>query len=217
MSKPNRRYFIKAGLLSGLLAPLAYITNATSAQRLHTPRETAGPFYPIIPQQDKDFDLTRIDGRSDTAKGQIIIVEGNVVDIDGKVVEGVTVELWQANGAGRYSHPHDSNPAPLDPNFQGWAIARSSSQGGFRFKTIMPGAYPVSARWVRPPHIHYKISKRGYVELTTQMYFLDHPLNKIDALIQRKTKDEQMLMMAKKSMSKNNVNVYQYQIVLEKA
>ena len=81
----------------------------------------------------------------------------------------------------------------------------------------MPSAYPVLANWVRPPHIHYKISKHGYVELTTQMYFLDHPLNKIDAFIQRKTKVEQMLMMAKKSTSKNNVNVYQYKIVLEKA
>lgn len=217
MSKKNRRYFIKAGLLSGLLAPLAYIDNAVSAVLPKTPRETAGPFYPIVPQQDKDFDLTHIDGSSDVAKGQVIIVEGRVFDVEGKALAGVTVELWQANEAGRYSHPHDTNPAPLDPNFQGWAIAQSGRQGDFRFKTIMPGAYPVSANWIRPPHIHYKISKRGYVELTTQMYFLDHPLNKIDALIQRKTNDEKMLMMSKKSTSQNNVSVYLYQIVLEEA
>jgi protocatechuate 3,4-dioxygenase beta subunit len=80
----------------------------------------------------------------------------------------------------------------------------------------MPGAYAVSANWLRPPHIHYKISKRGYQQLTTQMYFLHHPLNNSDALIQRKLSDEQLLMMAKKSMTKDNVDVYQYQIVLKK-
>jgi protocatechuate 3,4-dioxygenase beta subunit len=216
MNKKTRRDFIKIGLLTSLLAPLTYIANAVSAILTQTPRETAGPFYPIISQQDKDFDLTRIEGNSDSAKGEVIIIEGSVVDTEGKAIKDVSVELWQANNAERYSHPYDSNPVPLDPNFQGWAIAFSGQEGGFRFKTIMSGAYAVSANWLRPPHIHYKISKRGYKNLTSQMYFLHHPLNDIDALIQRKSSDEQLLMMAKKSMIKDNVDVYQYQIVLEK-
>jgi protocatechuate 3,4-dioxygenase beta subunit len=217
MNKANRRYFIKAGLISVLLVPIAFITNAIGARRASTPSESAGPFYPISAQQDKDFDLTHVAGSSELARGQVIIVEGRVVDTKGKAIADVAVEIWQANDAGRYAHPRDTNPAALDPNFQGWATARSGNQGGFRFKTIMPGAYSVSANWQRPPHIHYKIFKRGYVELTTQMYFLNHPLNKTDALIARKSSAAQRLMMATKSTPKNNINVYQYQIVLAKA
>ena len=217
MSKTSRRYFIKAGLISALLMPIAFLTNAIGARRASTPRESAGPFYPISAQQDKDFDLTHVAGSSELARGQVIIVEGRVVDTKGKAISDVALEIWQANDVGRYAHPRDTNPAALDPNFQGWATARSGNQGDFRFKTIMPGAYSVSANWQRPPHIHYKIFKRGYVELTTQMYFLNHPLNKADALIARKSSAAQRLMMATKSTPKNNINVYQYQIVLAKA
>jgi protocatechuate 3,4-dioxygenase beta subunit len=216
MNKTNRRYFIKVGLISALLVPITFITNAISAVRLSTPRESAGPFYPITAQQDKDFDLTHVAGSSELARGQVIIVEGSVADTEGKAIADVAVEIWQANDAGRYAHLRDTNPAALDLNFQGWAIVRSGKQGGFRFKTIMPGAYSVSASWQRPPHIHYKVTKPGYVALTTQMYFLNHPLNKIDALITRKSSAAQRLMMAIQSTPKNNINVYQYQIVLAK-
>ncbi len=215
MKQPDRRNFIKMGLLSGALAPL--YSGANNTEQAKTPAETAGPFYPITPQKDKDFDLTHIEGKTSPAAGELIFIEGVVVDTAGTPIEDVTVELWQANAAGRYAHPHDTNPAPLDPNFQGWAIARSGKQGGFRFKTIMPGAYPVSGSWSRPPHIHYKISKRGYIELTTQMYFQGHPLNQKDRLINRKTENEQKLMEAKKVSKARAMDTYQYQIVLEKA
>ncbi len=220
MKQPERRNFIKMGLLSSALVPLssgAKYVYAENREQLVTPKETAGPFYPITPQKDKDFDLTRIEGKTVLATGEAIFVEGSVVNTAGEPIEDVTVELWQANAAGRYAHPHDTNPAPLDPNFQGWAIARSGQQGEFRFKTIMPGAYAVSSSWSRPPHIHYKISKRGYVELTTQMYFQGHPLNQKDLLINRKTESEQRLMIAKKVSGEGGIDTYQYQIVLEKA
>jgi protocatechuate 3,4-dioxygenase beta subunit len=217
MKTGNRRYFIKAGLLSALLLPITFITRATGAWRASTPRESAGPFYPIADQQDNDSDLTRVVGSSNVARGQIIIVEGFVVDNEGRALADVAVEIWQANDAGRYAHPSDTNPAALDPNFQGWALTRSDKHGGFRFKTIMPGAYSVAANWQRPPHIHYKIFKRGYAALTTQMYFLNHPLNKTDALIARQSSATQRLMMASQSAPKDHLDVYEYQIVLAKA
>lgn len=127
----------------------------------------------------------------------------------------MTVDVWQANAAGRYSHPHDPNPAPLDPSFQGWAIVPSGKDGDFRFKTVIPGAYPAEDDWVRPPHIHFKLSKRGYVELTTQMYFPDQELNDVDRLLQSKSPAEQELMIAKPSASEPDI--LRYQIVIEKA
>lgn len=211
MDETNRRTFIKSGVVGGALSLFSSSTYASSP----TPREIKGPFYPVFAQKDKDFDLTRIEGKQGVAKGKMIIIQGQVLDTDGKQVEDATVDLWQANAAGRYRHPHDSNEAPLDPNFQGWAIVPSGKDGKFRFKTVYPGSYPASGTWNRPPHIHYKISKKGYFELITQMYFPEHKLNGPDLLLKRKSKDERKLMIA--SMVQDDPEIYEYNIVLQKA
>jgi len=181
-----------------------------------TPAEVEGPFYPIFPQKDKDFDLTHVEGKPGMAKGKVIWIEGLVVDAVGAPLEDVSVDIWHANAAGRYRHPRDKNiAAPVDPNFQGWAIVQTGKAGQFRFKTIMPGPYPASKEWMRPPHIHFKVSKRGYHVLTTQMYFPGHPLNDTDLLLQQKAPNQQKFMIA--SRISLNPETYRYQIVLQSA
>ena len=215
MSDASRRTFIKAGMVGGLAAALSKLTRAAdSTVHLPTPTEIEGPFYPITPQKDKDFDLTRIEGRSGIAQGRKIFIEGQVLDTDGQPVENATVDLWQANAAGRYRHPYDSNPAPVDPNFQGWAIVQSGRQGRFHFKTVLPGAYPASGNWMRPPHIHFRVSKRGYLELVTQMYFEGQELNRSDLLLMRKSEMERQSMVARRI--KDEPETYRYTIVLQK-
>ena len=159
--------------------------------------------------------MTTIKGKPGRAEGTTIIIQGQVQDTQGMPVENATIELWQANAAGRYRHPHETNTAPLDPNFQGWAIIPSGKNGQFRFITIYPGSYPASRTWIRPPHIHFKVSKRGYIEITTQMYFPGHKLNNSDRLLQRKSKEERELMIAHKVQ--DNPEIYEYNIVLQKA
>ena len=214
MSDASRRTFIKAGMVGGLAAALSKLTRAANSTYLPTPTEIEGPFYPITPQKDKDFDLTRIEGRSGIAQGRKIFIEGQVLDTDGQPVENATVDLWQANAAGRYRHPYDSNPAPVDPNFQGWAIVQSGRQGRFHFKTVLPGAYPASGKWMRPPHIHFRVSKRGYLELVTQMYFEGQELNRSDLLLMRKSEMERQSMVARRI--KDEPETYRYTIVLQK-
>jgi len=148
-----------------------------------TPSQTEGPFYPKHEQADKDLDLTLINGHDERAEGEIIYVSGQVLDDRYKPVPGALVDVWQANKNGRYHHEDDPNPAPLDVNFQGWGQIRADDQGHYSFKTIFPGAYPVDEEWSRPPHIHFKVSKRGYHELTTQMYFDGNELNEKDRLL----------------------------------
>lgn len=178
------------------------LVSKESLAKAITPSEVEGPFYPVTPHKDKDFDLTQVKGKDGVAKGDVVYIQGRVVDQKGQPIEGVTVDIWQANADGRYRHPHDTNTAPLDPNFQGWAIVQSGKAGSFNFKTIVPGAYPVNKDWMRPPHIHFKVSKRGYTELTTQMYFPDHELNTVDLLMKEKSASDQALMIAKKISDK---------------
>lgn len=211
MDKTDRRTFIKQGIAVGTLGMFASPVSAAKP----TPTETAGPFYPVLAQKDKDFDLTRIEGKQGVAKGKIITIQGQVLDTHNNPVEDATIDIWQANAAGRYRHPHDSNPSPLDPNFQGWAIVPSGKDGSFRFITVYPGSYPASSTWTRPPHIHFKVSKKGYIEITTQMYFPGHNLNDADLLLIRKNESERKLMIAKKVQDKPEI--YQYNIVLQKA
>lgn len=176
--KINRRNMM-AGLAAGALA-----VPAVAAAARPTPANPEGPFYPVHEQLDKDTDLTLIAGHEERAKGDVIRVTGQVVDEAGKPVEGVLVDIWQANAAGRYQHEQDPATAPLDPNFQGWGMVRTDEDGRFSFLTIKPGAYAVSGDWSRPPHIHFKVARRGYHELTTQMYFDGEPLNDTDRLLQ---------------------------------
>ena len=204
MTDTKRRAFLKKSLIGGVAVGISPSLLAGQP----TPNETAGPFYPITPQKDQDFDLTQIEGRSQAALGEVVHIKGRVIDTEGNPIEDATVDIWQANAAGRYNHPHDTNPAPVDPSFQGWAIVQSGKNGEFKFKTIVPGPYPVSEDWTRPPHIHFKVSKAGYDEVVTQMYFPDHELNLLDNLLQRKTPAEQEMMIAKRDAEKSHGLTY---------
>lgn len=173
----TRRDALRAGLGLLVLAPLAGL-------RAQTPAQVEGPFFPARNQADKDSDMTRIDGHPGRARGEVVELRGRVLDDAGLPVAGAIVDIWQANASGRYAHEGDTNPAPLDPDFQGWARLVTDADGGYAVRTIIPGAYPVEAGWTRPPHIHFKVARRGFHELVTQMYFAGNPLNDVDRLLQ---------------------------------
>jgi len=221
----GRRHLLRVGALFGigLTGCRGGEPGAETIEEIApTPAEIEGPFYPVIAQKDRDFDLTRIEGRDATAEGTVIEVAGQVVGTDVRPIADATVELWQANAAGRYRHPNDPSDAPLDPNFQGWAVVPSGDEGGFRFRTVFPGTYPAGRGWTRPPHLHFKVAKRGYVELVTQMYFPDHELNDVDRLLQRKPADERPLMIATRVAADEDAaedapERYRYRIVIEEA
>src|SRR5438270_945264 len=151
----------------------------TALQR--TPDQILGPFYPLkeLPQT---ADLTRVPGRPGRADGQVINVMGQVLNLAAQAVRDAKVDVWQANTHGRYTHPSDPNPAPLDPNFEGSAILTTDAQGRYRFKTIKPAAYPAGPDRMRPAHIHFQVSGRQD-KIVTQMYFEGDPYNKTDPFL----------------------------------
>jgi protocatechuate 3,4-dioxygenase beta subunit len=179
----RRQVLGMAAVAAGGLALSDRIGIALAQTMKRTPGEILGPFYPVIQRADQGADLTIVPGKSGRAMGQVIHVMGRVFNAEGQPVRGARVELWQANAQGRYTHPSDTNPAPLDPNFEGFAVQNSDGEGRYRFKTIKPGAYPATGTWMRPPHLHFEIT--GKVNrVITQMYFPGEPLNDKDILLQ---------------------------------
>ena len=160
----------------------ALSTRRAAAEGLaRTPQQILGPFYPLT-EFPQTADLTQIAGRPGRAQGQILNVMGRVLNLAGEPVRNATIEVWQANAAGRYTHPSDPNPAPLDPNFDGSAVLTTDPEGRYRFKTIKPAAYPAGPNLIRPAHIHFQVSGRQD-RLVTQMYFDGDPYNATDPFL----------------------------------
>jgi len=151
-----------------------------------TTEQVLGPFYPVRQPADQDADLTVIAGKEGRALGKVLYVSGRVINVRGEPVVNAELEIWQANAVGRYTHPADDNTAPVDPNFEGYARIRTGPDGGYSFKTVKPGAYPVTPvpGWTRPPHVHFDVKGRAS-RLVTQMYFEGEPLNDKDLYFQR--------------------------------
>ena len=102
-----------------------------------------------------------------------------MLDEDGNPLAGALIEVWQANASGRYAHLSDQHQAPLDPNFSGAGRCLTDAEGGYRFITIKPGAYPWRNHpnaW-RPAHVHFSVFSPAFTQrLITQMYFPGDPL-----------------------------------------
>jgi protocatechuate 3,4-dioxygenase alpha subunit len=126
---------------------------------------TLGPFFP------REFgegasDLTRLDGRQ--AEGEAIEVAGRVVQGDGRPVDNLILEIWQADAKGRYDNPE----------FLGWGRAATNAQGEYRFRTVLPGA-PAG----RAPHINFCLLYSGLMrQLQTVMFFSDAKDPVLDAV-----------------------------------
>ncbi|MEO7271665.1 MAG: protocatechuate 3,4-dioxygenase subunit beta [Vicinamibacterales bacterium] len=149
----------------------------------HSLSELTGPAYPYGRIDVADSDLTR--QHAGEPLGERVIVEGRVLDEDGRPVRQTLVEIWQANAAGRYQHRIDQHAAPLDPNFSGGGRTITDDEGRYRFVTIRPGAYPWKNHhnaW-RPAHIHFSLFGTNFLtRLITQMYFPGDPLLPLDPI-----------------------------------
>jgi protocatechuate 3,4-dioxygenase beta subunit len=181
-----------AGSGFGVFTKLA----AAEAALPRTPDQILGPFYPVA-ELPQTADLTRAAGRSGRAAGQVLNVMGRVLNMAGEPVRNAKVEVWQANSHGRYTHPSDPNPAPLDPNFEGAAVLTTDTEGRYRFKTIKPAAYPAGPSRMRPAHIHFMVSGRQD-KIVTQMYFADDPHNKTDPFLNSVGGPERQDLLVKK-------------------
>jgi protocatechuate 3,4-dioxygenase beta subunit len=108
-------------------------------------------------------------------------------------VAGARVEIWQTNAHGRYDHPHDTNTAPLDPYFAGFAAATTDAGGHYAFKTIRPAPYPTGPERMRPAHIHFSVTAENE-QLVTQMYFAGDAWNDRDTWLNSARRKEALIV-----------------------
>lgn len=189
--RPNNRSLLERRLLVAGLAGAAALPWARSqAQRASaaTPAQTLGPFYPRNAAErpgETDADLLKVDGDRVLTRGVPIFLTGRVLDARG-AVPGAAIELWQCDANAVYHHPAGGAESQRDPNFQGYGVAQTDSDGSFRFRTIKPVAYPG-----RTPHIHVRVQANDGRVLATQLYLPGDPGNARDFLFRRLSPDEQ--------------------------
>jgi protocatechuate 3,4-dioxygenase beta subunit len=187
----SRREILRMSAMLGVASVVSTKFALAQAALRRTPEQILGPFYPVKPF-DQNADLTRVPGRPSRAEGEILNVMGRVLNLKGEPVRNSKVEVWQANAHGRYTHPSDTNPAPLDPNFEGSTTLTTDLEGRYRFKTIKPGAYPIGPSTIRPAHIHFEVYGKQD-RLVTQMYFEGDPYNSTDRFLQSAGRTELLI------------------------
>jgi protocatechuate 3,4-dioxygenase beta subunit len=128
---------------------------------------TPGPFYkPSTPE--------RTDLRDPGTVGAPLVIAGRVLTTDCRPVPRALLDVWSADGNGRYDN-------------QGYRLRGhlyTGRDGTFRLHTVKPGSYgDYGGR--RTPHIHLRLQGRDTRLLTTQLFFPGEPLNASDGLFQR--------------------------------
>jgi protocatechuate 3,4-dioxygenase, alpha subunit len=139
-----------------------------------TPSQTVGPFfaYGLTPEQ-YGYPFRSIAGASlagEDTPGERIRITGRVLDGDGVPVPDAMIELWQADGLGRYAHPADQRGSNL--RFKGFGRCGTGTdpEHRFAFDTIKPGRVGDG----QAPHINLIVFMRGMLtHVYTRIYFED--------------------------------------------
>ena len=122
-----------------------------------TTTDILGPFY--RPGAPFKTDLVQTG-----TKGELLHFSGAVFGKDGKTpVKAALVEIWHCDETGTYDNTSD--------NYVYRASAKTSADGKYHFRTILPVPYAAGATLTRPAHIHMRISAPGVQDLITQVYF----------------------------------------------
>jgi len=115
--------------------------------------------------------------------GEPALVRAEVVDGDGRPVEGAEVDVWHASADGFYEN---QDPAQADMNLRGRFV--TDAAGRFELRTVKPAGYPIPVNGpvgdllrlqgrhnLRPAHIHFLIARTGFKTQFAQVYSADDP------------------------------------------
>jgi len=165
-----------------------------------TPSQTLGPFfaYGLTPEQ-YGYAHRGIAGNTLAAPGvpgEHVRIEGRILDGAGAPIDDAMIEIWQADGNGRYAGA-DRDEAGGSATFSGFGRCGSDDKGGFWFATIKPGAIGDG----QAPHIGVIVQARGILNHAfTRIYFADETnANGADPVLQSVPEDRRDTLIAVRS------------------
>jgi protocatechuate 3,4-dioxygenase, alpha subunit len=173
---------------------------------LTTPSQTVGPYLRI------GFLPLLIDAIAPAGvPGERISIRGRMSDGDGKPVNDGVLEIWQADGQGKYAHPEHGQKTVAANAFRGFGRILTDGGGAFRFTTIKPGPVAGPDGTQQAPHLVVTVFMRGMLRhLITRMYFPDEPLNDTDAVLQRVPVDRRATLVATADSEKS---IFEWNVV----
>ena len=189
--------FTRRTILSGIF--FGTINYKLSSSCPTTPYQPKGPFFKAT-NLPNNIDLTN----NGKAQGEIVKIEGKVIDNLCRPHSNCYIKIWQANKHGKYNHENDFSLNRKDKNFLGYSFIKTDNNGFYKFITIIPGSYKISKKIIRPPHIHLYLRTKDNKTLSTQLYFKGHKNNAQDFLY-RRVKNKHLIEIETK---KNNSDKY---------
>jgi protocatechuate 3,4-dioxygenase alpha subunit len=177
------------------------IEDESTGRRGITPSQTVGPFfhYCLTPKAYGYAEVVTNDLLTEDAAGERIRIEGRVFDGDGQPVPDAMIEIWQADGQGRYAHPADRRSLP-NTRFKGFGRSDCDGEGRYRFTTLKPGPVPGPNGRVQAPHINVGVFARGVLNrLFTRIYFEDEPGNVGDPILALVPEDARATLVARRT------------------
>jgi protocatechuate 3,4-dioxygenase alpha subunit len=180
-----------------------------------TPSQTVGPYFAIA-LTPGDYDWAPTVGNNlltPDASGERIAIQGRVLDGDAKPVDDAMVEIWQADGAGRYAHPGDARANP-NAAFKGFGRAGTDESGRYRFDTVKPGAVP-GPNGSQAPHILLAVFARGMLRhFFTRLYFSDEADNDADPILRLVPPERRASLIARREDGGSHA-IYRFDIRLQ--
>ena len=130
------------------------------------------------------------DSISRDGKGEPLYMSGRVLDEAGKPVAGALLDVWQTSYDGFYDVQDNRQP---EMNLRGQFT--TGGDGLYWFRSIKPSSYPIPSDGtvgtmlnalgrhpMRPAHVHFIVSARGYETVTTHVFVEGDPYLESDAV-----------------------------------
>jgi hydroxyquinol 1,2-dioxygenase len=133
-----------------------------------------GPFHRLgAPELPSGGNIAHLD-----KTGTPTLVNGRVLDLEGRPIAGALLDVWQTQSSGLYDSQDESlTELHMRGKFH------TDAEGSYRIRTVLPVNYPIPSDgpvgemlrgtgrhpW-RPAHIHFVVSAEGYEPVTTHIF-----------------------------------------------
>lgn len=125
-------------------------------------------------------DLTRPAGKAASSQGEKLLITGQLLDRHCVPLQGVPIELWQANAYGNWQWASAEERVNAVSIFSGAGRTSTDNNGNFQFITVFPGAAKNTA-----PRVFVRAHLRDAPPFATALFFGDDARNASDRTFMR--------------------------------